>query len=686
MSADRLQLDDFVLLGRIGDGPGAVTYSALDRRDGRKVIVRHATEGVAAAESLRRETEILSRVRHPNVVRLIESGQSDGLPYCVLAREEGMPLDELPTVWRAAMGQRTLLELLGPLLDALAEIHEAGFMHGDLSPRNILLRRDGQPVLLDLGAAEPLQAEPGEGGVPAAATPGFAAPERGVAGRQGPWSDLYALAAVAYWLVVGRAPPAERPEGGPLSLAAAGDRRFSGDFLGAVDRALCVSERSRPASAAAWRSDLFAAAEPERPEAPTLAQLAGAIREEDTTDLPPADNVPPTALLPHGAAGVPLRAPRSKRAGAVQGTQALRRRRGRGVAAAVALLVIAAAGGAAGWWGWTWYRDAIKQAWLVDPAGGGDTVSVGEAVARAPAGATIRIRPGLYAESLALERPVHLEALAENGAPVVISPVTGACIVLGAPSGSIRGLAFEGGNGATPCLEIAAGAMEVVGNRLGPWSGTGLLIRDAAVPAVRENRFVDIDGTAIVIEGRGGGFIEENEIERTSKSAVKVQAGADPTVRANRILRAGQAGLLIEQGSSGHYSENEIVESAASAIEVRGGAAPRVAANRIEASAQAGLFIHEGARGEYLDNVVLNSKLAGVVVAGGAAPLLSNNEIANGEQHGVLVVGGAGGRIEGNRITGNSGHGIVLGGAGPAVVEDNELKGNRRPQVRRLSQ
>ena len=88
VATEKLDIDGFVLLARIGEGPGAATYSALDRRDGRKVIVRQASGGTVAADALLRERTVLSKVRHPNMVRLIDSGERDGIGYSVLARVE----------------------------------------------------------------------------------------------------------------------------------------------------------------------------------------------------------------------------------------------------------------------------------------------------------------------------------------------------------------------------------------------------------------------------------------------------------------------------------------------------------------------------------------------------------------------------------------------------------------------
>ncbi len=688
VSAKEHRIGDYVVLESLGQGPGAAAYRALKPGDGREVVVRQSTDGVLAPGHLRLEVEILSGLRHPNIVRLIDSGESEGLPYCVLAHEEGVALDALPAAWRAAMGQRTLLELLGPLCDALTEVHGAGYLHGDLSPRNILLRRDGRPLLLDFGAAEPFTPDPELPSAPMS-TPGFVAPERGEAGRQGPWTDLYALAAVAHWLITGL-PPADGPDGGgPLSRAAAGDRRFSPGFLVALDQALVPAEGDRPASAAEWRQALFAAAEPERPEAPSLAQLAAVLREEENVDLPAADEVPPTMLLrpetrmalalyPTDAAG---------RAPGLAKTGASHHRTGRhGWLGGLALLVLAAALGAGGWWGWTWYQDFTKRVWVVDPGGGGDAVTIGEAVVRAAAGSTIHIAPGLYVESLTIERPLHLKGDAEGLEPPVISPAEGPCILLRAASGSLEGLAFRGGGGDSACLEVAGGQVEIRDVEIGPWDGTGIRALAGADILVRDSRLSDIGGTAIAIEDGARGRIEDNLIERTAKSAIAVRGGGDPAVQANRIVQAGKAGLLIDEGARGIYADNEILEAGASGIEVRGGAAPQVARNNIESPAQSGIFIHGGAAGDYLNNRITGAGLSGVVIAGGAQPVLTDNEIGAGAQHGILVLGAAGGRIEGNRVFDNAGHGVVLGEGATTELDGNELEGNRKPQVRRLGE
>ena len=85
--------------------------------------------------------------------------------------------------------------------------------------------------------------------------------------------------------------------------------------------------------------------------------------------------------------------------------------------AAVLLLAGAAAVAGAAWYGRPLYERYVKTDWIVDPAGGGDTLSIADAIARASDGATIAIRPGTYDERLTIERPVNLVPAVPEAAP-----------------------------------------------------------------------------------------------------------------------------------------------------------------------------------------------------------------------------------------------------------------------------
>ncbi len=164
---------------RIGAGRHGTVFRTV--RGGRDVALKVAPSGTVG----RHEAEMLVRFAHPHVVDLVEhpiEGAPLVLEYCaggtlddLLRRGERLDSDQVET-------------LLLPIIDALRHIHTAGWIHGDVSPANIGLREDGQPVLLDFGASRPA-----DGSWITEGTPEFVGPLR----QATPTLDTRGLAAIA---------------------------------------------------------------------------------------------------------------------------------------------------------------------------------------------------------------------------------------------------------------------------------------------------------------------------------------------------------------------------------------------------------------------------------------------------------------------------------------------------------
>jgi serine/threonine protein kinase len=227
-----------------------------------------------------REARTLARFDHSNIVRVLSVFESNNTAYMVMRFEQGETLAEL-LERRHALPEAELIRVILPVLDGLELVHNAGFIHRDIKPDNILIRDDGTPVLLDFGSAR--YALGRSRTVTILVAPGYAPFEQYYSSgeNQGPWSDIYSLGATCYRAIAGRAPldAISRSKGilGStkellVPAVAVGSGRYSDGLLRAIDHALAFAEGERPQTIAAWRAELPAAAP--GPAAPIPAPVA----------------------------------------------------------------------------------------------------------------------------------------------------------------------------------------------------------------------------------------------------------------------------------------------------------------------------------------------------------------------------------------------------------------------------
>jgi serine/threonine-protein kinase len=188
-----------------------VVYRARHLRLGRLVALKMALAGSSAGpqerERFRREAEAVAALRHPNVVQVYDVGDADGRPYFTMELMEGGSLAR--KLAGALQPPRQTAALMATLAGAVQAAHEAGVVHRDLKPGNVLLTADGTPKVADFGLARRLETDERltlSGAV--IGTPSYAAPEqaRGDRGAVGPRTDVYALGAILYECLTGRPP------------------------------------------------------------------------------------------------------------------------------------------------------------------------------------------------------------------------------------------------------------------------------------------------------------------------------------------------------------------------------------------------------------------------------------------------------------------------------------------------
>ncbi len=206
------RIGPYRILREIGHGGMGAVY--LARRDDGEFqqrvaikIVRQGFAGDFVRRRFRHEREILARLAHPNIARLLDGGTTaDGVAYLVMEYVEGEPVDK----YCARLPLAARLELFEQVCAAVQYAHQNLVVHRDLKPDNILVDRDGAPKLLDFGIAKLLDAEhsPAERTLTGqrALTPEYASPEQVAGDTITTASDVYSLGVLLYVLLTGQSP------------------------------------------------------------------------------------------------------------------------------------------------------------------------------------------------------------------------------------------------------------------------------------------------------------------------------------------------------------------------------------------------------------------------------------------------------------------------------------------------
>ena len=253
----KVAIKEYYPKGQVSRNPGSrrLTWyhdeqAQLARKDGMEMFLKEARK--------------MSRVDDiPGVVRVRELFQENDTAYIVMDFVEGETLKARlkrsgPMSWDQAK------EIFRPAIRAMEQVHKAGLIHRDLSPDNLMLTKDGQVFILDLGAAKDLNVNQGASSMQVAKG-GFSPYEQYTQrGGSGPWTDVYAMAATIYYTLTGKIPPIaiDRAEDDTISWDLPNLNTLPRPALEALKQAMVVSAKKRTQSMEELERGLFEKAEP----------------------------------------------------------------------------------------------------------------------------------------------------------------------------------------------------------------------------------------------------------------------------------------------------------------------------------------------------------------------------------------------------------------------------------------
>ena len=194
----------------VGSGGMSSVYRALDRLLERNVALKilhpHFVDDEEYVERFRREARAVAQLSHPNIVTVIDRGEADGQQYIVFEYIDGASLKQL--IDRTGpLPTRRAIELTLQVADALCFAHQAGLVHRDIKPQNVLVTDDGEAKVTDFGIARSLDVEHGvtqTGTV--LGTSNYLSPEQARGQTVTPSTDVYSLGVVVYELLTGEVP------------------------------------------------------------------------------------------------------------------------------------------------------------------------------------------------------------------------------------------------------------------------------------------------------------------------------------------------------------------------------------------------------------------------------------------------------------------------------------------------
>lgn len=276
--------DQFTISGQLGAGGFGITYRAQDNVLGREIVIKecfpedfcmrsgknvvarntnHAKPFRSIVTMFMREARSLAKLRHPNIVGVHRAFEENETAYMAIDLIDGRDLFDILEEHAALLSPARVKGILFQVLDAIEKVHQAGLLHRDISPDNIIIEKTGTPVLIDFGAAR-ADATRHTRAVSSllVVKDGYSPQEFYVTGSdQSPCSDLYALGATFYHVLSGK-PPANsqtrlieiagnRPD--PCLPLAGRIPGYDQKFLEAIDLAMQVHPQDRLQSAAKWK-------------------------------------------------------------------------------------------------------------------------------------------------------------------------------------------------------------------------------------------------------------------------------------------------------------------------------------------------------------------------------------------------------------------------------------------------
>jgi len=330
---------------------------------------------------------------------------------------------------------------------------------------------------------------------------------------------------------------------------------------------------------------------------------------------------------------------------------------------------------------------AVQKTVIVSANGNGDFAQIGEALRNVAPNSRLIIRPGLYNESVVIDKNVEIVG---DGAPeeIKIIAANSSCIQMQSEKAIVRGLTLRGSGARTGraffAVDISRGELTLEDCDINSDSLSCIAVHGSyANPLIKRCRIHDGADSGVYFFDNARGQIEDCDIYRNTNVGVAITNGANPLIKNCRIFEGKNGGIVVWQnGAAGEIENCEIFGHRLANVGISDSANPTFRSCKIFGGRDSGVFVHQSGYGTFEDCAVHDNQKAEVVVIEKSNSMLRRCAIYNGTNSGVFIDNKARASIESCNIYDNSDAGINVHGESVATVRRCNIHRNGKVAIK----
>lgn len=612
------------VINQLGAGGFGVTFTVNEiRTNTPKVLKVLINNQQKAIDLFKQEADVLSQLHHPGIPKVERDAyfvyfprNSENPIHClVMEKIVGMDLEKyMKNRGLRPIDQTLALEWLEDIVSILEQVHNKNFFHRDIKPPNIMLRgSSGALVLIDFGTARQITQTiiSQQGGVTGIVSAGYTPIEQ-INNKAEMRSDFFALGRTFIYLLTGKEPldaeiyDADNDQINWRQYAP----QISSELADLIDEMMARFPSHRPQNAQVILEKL---------------KLINQGLQLPTETDPISGTVPKPPI-------------KTNRRNAIKWI-------GFGVIGMVGVGVSYA------------FFPKNKSTLIVSGDGKGDYKTIGEAIIKAKQNTRILIRPGVYKESLIINKPLKIIGDG-NRSEIIIESKNSSCIVMRTNESEVQGLTLRclaGENNKKvfavniPQGELILSDCDITSDSLSCISIHG----STANPIIRNCVIHDGKESGIYVYKNGRGTVENCDIFSNTLAGVAIKDSANPIIRSCKIHDGKQGGVLIYKKGKGIVENCDIFSNTYSGVEIRESANPLIRQSKIYNGKRVGVLVQDNGQGTIEDCDIFSNAYSGVEIREGGNPLIRRCNINQNKENAVYVHDDGQGRIENCDLTGN---------------------------------